>query len=108
MEFSKGPVKLAPPVNIPHSFLQPVSNLFNFIIFRLPMKIYNWLSKNFSKPAPDNGEISHFNFESHFRPTLKISYPVLLNSYPKLYGMYFFVLIVFITAGNMSCIHIKQ
>ena len=50
------------------------------------------------KPISKNGEICHFKFWSHFWQTLKISCSVLPNSYPKLY----------ITAENMSCIHIKQ
>ena len=76
-------MKLIQRVKIAHSFLQSLSNLFHFINLSLPMQIYTWLSKNFSKATSKNGEIGHFNLASHFRPNLKISCStlILLNSY---------------------------
>ena len=50
----KGPVKLTKRVKIAHSFLQSVSDQFHVIILSLPMYIYKWLSKNFSKPTSKN------------------------------------------------------
>ena len=98
---SKGSVqKLIQQVKIAHSF--------HFIILSLLMQFYGWLSKNVLKPTSKNGEKRRFNPESHFRPSLKISQSVLLNSYPRLLKDLFFVLILFITAEIMSCIHIKQ
>ena len=49
MYIRKRPVKLIQRVKIAHSFLQPVSNLFHFIVLSLPMWFYTWLSKNFPK-----------------------------------------------------------
>ena len=80
-----GPVKLIQRVKIAHSFLQPELNLFHFIILSLTsIQFHIWLSKNFLKPTSKNGEIGHFDLESHFSPTLKISCCVLLNSYSNL------------------------
>ena len=59
--YFKGPVKLIQQIKIAHSFPQFVSNLFHFMILSLPMYFYIWLSKNFSKPTPKNGEIGRFN-----------------------------------------------
>ena len=56
----KGPVKLIKRVTIAHSFLQSVSNLFNFIILSLPMQFYIWLSKNILKAASKTDEIGCF------------------------------------------------
>ena len=42
---AKGPVKPIQGVKIAHSFLQPVSNQFHFIILSLPMYFYIWLSR---------------------------------------------------------------
>ena len=75
-------MKANPAGEITHSFLQLVSDLFCFIL-SLPVWFYIELSKKFSKPTPENGKIGRFSLENHFRPTLKISYSVLLNSYPK-------------------------
>ena len=64
--FYKGPVKLIKPVKIAHSFLQSVSDWFHVIILSLPIKFYKWLSKHFSKPTSKNGDMCHFNLQSHF------------------------------------------
>ena len=45
----KGPAKLIQRVKTAHSFLQPVSNQFHFIVFSLPMQFCIWLPKNFSE-----------------------------------------------------------
>ena len=57
---NKGSVKLIQRVKIGHSFLQPISNLFHYIILGLPLWFYIWLSKNFSKCTSKNGEMGHF------------------------------------------------
>ena len=49
--YSKGSVKLIQRVKIDDSFLQSVSTQLLFIILSLPMQLYIWLSKNFSKPT---------------------------------------------------------
>ena len=59
--FDEGPVKLMQKVEITHSFLQSVSNQFHVIILCLPMYFCTSLSKNFSKPTAENGEIGSFN-----------------------------------------------
>ena len=51
---------------------------------KLAYVVLHMAVKEFSKPTSKNGEIGHFNLESHFWPTLKISSSVLLNLYPKL------------------------
>ena len=73
--------------------------------FKLAFVVLHMAVKNFLTPTTINGEIDRFNLESHFLPALKISCSVLL---PKALKHLFFVLVVFITAENVSCIHIKQ
>ena len=50
----------------------------------LHIRQVHFAQRNFSKPSSKNGEIGRFNLESDFRPALKISCSVLLNSYPEL------------------------
>ena len=50
-------MKLIQRVNIAHSFVQSVHNLFHFIVLSLPMR----LSKNFSKPSSKSVSIAAEN-----------------------------------------------
>ena len=51
--------------------------------FKLTYVVLHMAVKEFSKPISKRGEIQCLIPESHFLPTLKISYSVLMNSYPK-------------------------
>ena len=70
---SKVPVKLIQRVKIAHSFLQSMSNLFQFIILSLTMYFYIWLSKNFLKSTSKNREIGlSLIIPSNMKSTLRI------------------------------------
>ena len=65
------------------------------------------LAKILKKLTSKNGDIGHFSLES-FLTNLENQLQCAAEFVSKALKYLVFVLIVFITAGIMSCIHIKQ
>ena len=78
--------------NVDSSLCQSLNNFF--VLFT---GLLNW-----GPQQSKNGETCHFNLESHFEPIRKISSTAEFVSKT----LQDFVLVVFITAENMSHIHI--
>ena len=98
-------MKLIQQVKISHSLLQPVSNLFHFVILSLTYTALYMAVKEFFEPTSKNGEIGRLesfftNLENQLQCTTEFVSKALRGS--------FFVSVVFITAENMSCVHVKQ